>query len=138
MPKQEDATFTQMLSLGRLIRSQIERETTLSLAQLETLRFVYEAGRPSMLEVAHYHRITAPSATSLVDELVRAKLLTRVSDARDRRHVRLTLTSSGRRVLKASMESRKRVIESLLTDLGERDRKEFNRLIGNILAAHTK
>lgn len=81
-----------------------------SLLQLEALRYIAEKQNPSMHEVADFFRITPPSATSLIDCLVKNGQLHRIKDSKDRRIIRLALTLTG----KKSMETGFRKINSNL------------------------
>jgi DNA-binding MarR family transcriptional regulator len=97
----------------------------LSHVRFETLSFVSEANRPSMKDLAKYFRIEAPSATSLVEHLVKAKQLARVPDLKDRRQVHLVLTSRGRRDLKRSMVAKRAQWRLLLKKLSSIERIQF-------------
>ena len=125
-----------MSEFGRLMKSRM-REGNVSdcpsLPQVEVLQFVSEQGNPTMRDLAMYLKVKAPSATSLVDELVQTQLLLRESDAADRRQVRLALTRKGMTSLATAVAQRKKVITSLLSPLETGDREQFNRLLQKIL-----
>ncbi len=101
--------------------------------QVEVLQFVSGDASPTMRDLALYLRVKAPSATSLVDELVQAGLIMRESDASDRRQVRLGMTSKGSAALATAVAQRKKVISSFLSPLEAQDRTQFNRLLQKIL-----
>lgn len=121
-----------MSALGRLMKAQMARRGSLPWAQFETLRFISEESSPTMHDIARYHGITAPSVTAHVSELVRAGYLTRLSDEKDRRTIRLNLTARGKRALTVNIEKRRKIIETLFKKLGENDRVAFNRILGKI------
>ncbi len=133
MTHKDDSTFVRMFALGKLIRSRAELGGSLPLGQLETLRFVVEAKSPTMQEVAEYHRITAPSATALIAELVAPGYLTREHDQSDRRIVRLAPTALGKKILRTNMERRRKIIDELLAGLSPNERAQFNTLLDKIL-----
>jgi DNA-binding MarR family transcriptional regulator len=97
----------------------------LSQARFETLSFISEAKLPTMNDLAKYFRITAPSATSLVEHLVKAKQLTRVPDPKDHRQVRLALTFRGQRDLKQAMAIKHTQWRSLLKKLSGTERVQL-------------
>lgn len=67
----------------------------LSAAQMEVLWFVSQEGRPSMRALAAHLGITPPSATGLVDALVKKGELKRYPGASDRRTTELGITPKG-------------------------------------------
>ena len=89
---------------------------------------------PNMRDIAQYFKITAPSATALVNELVHGGYMERKGNARDRRQVRLSLTRKGKTTLQSVTERRKRVIGKILSSLGAGDRADLNRILGKIIA----
>jgi DNA-binding MarR family transcriptional regulator len=97
----------------------------LSQVRFEALSFVAAAERPTMKDLAKHFRIAAPSATSLVEHLVKAKQLARSPDARDHRQVRLVLTPRGRRDLEHCLVAKRAQWRSLLKKLSARERSQF-------------
>ena len=134
MSNKRTETFSRLFALGKLIRSQVDASGSLPMAQLETLRFIAEGTTPTMHAIAEYHRITAPSATTHVQELVRLRYVKRVHDPRDRRQVRLVLTPLGTRVYTKALAERKAVIEALFAHLSSSDLETFNRILDTIIA----
>lgn len=133
--KETNATISLFLEAGRLIRSRMDRSMPLPFAQCELLRLVSEKDSPTMRDIARYFKIAAPSATSLVDELVRAGQLQRVRDAHDRRQVRVALTRKGREALKEVTARRKKVLAGIIAPLSIKDRGDFDRILSKILAS---
>ena len=127
------STLTLFLDTGRMIRARMERALPLSFGQCETLRFISESGSPTMREIAAHFKITAPSATAIVEELARSGHVSRSAGLRDRREVRVTLTVKGGRVLKNVTERRARVLSEVLSPLSASDRHDLNRILIKIL-----
>ncbi|HEX2195116.1 MAG TPA: MarR family transcriptional regulator [Candidatus Limnocylindria bacterium] len=69
----------------------------LTYQQYNVLRMIQAEGPMAPAEIARRLLVTAPVVTRLATGLVRADLVERVRDPRDRRSVRLTLTREGRR-----------------------------------------
>ena len=134
--KHEPTTFSLMSEFGRLIRSRMRADGPQpypSMPQVEVLQFVSGHASPTMRDLALYLKVKAPSATSLVEELVQTGLLMRESDASDRRQVRLAMTRKGTVSLATAVARRKKVISSVLSPLEASDRAQFNRLLQKIL-----
>lgn len=110
---------------ARLLRENArseERFDPFSFLQLEALRYMTERGTPSMKDVARHLSMRPPSATALLNGLVRRGYVRRIADSRDRRLVRLSPTPKGRRFLERGMRQisgRMRETLALLT-IGER------------------
>ncbi len=63
--------------------------------RFETLRYIAQLQEPMMQDVAKHLRIRAPSATSLIRNLVRDGLVARRGLSSDKRVVRIRLTKQG-------------------------------------------
>ena len=130
-PRTTTALFT---DVGLLIKSRMQKAMPMPLSQCQTLGFVAEHTNPSMQDVARYFNIRAPSATFLVDELVRGNYLERRSNTKDRRRVELTLTDKGKKCFKAIQKKREQVLGSLFDSLPPKDRKEMDRILEKIIS----
>jgi DNA-binding MarR family transcriptional regulator len=130
-------TLTSFLEVGRMIRDRMQHVLPLSLTQCELLRLVSERNGTHMRDVAQHFHITAPSATALVDEMVRGGYLSRSMSERDRRQINVALTSEGRHMLNASEVTRATVLQELLAPLTEHDRTNLNRILEKVIAAQT-
>jgi DNA-binding MarR family transcriptional regulator len=110
-----------MFNMGRAIKKQCLKKSGhsngLSILQIEALWHVGEEKEVLMKDLASHLFITPPSATSLTDDLVKAKLVARSEDKKDRRTTAISLTSKGKRALanflKKRMEKAKKKIDKL-------------------------
>lgn len=128
-----DATASLFTEVGLLIKSRMQKAIALPFSQCQALWFVAEQKSPSMQDVARHFKIKAPSATFLVEELVRAGHVERRANAKDRRRVELTLTQKGKRTYKVIEEKRNKILAKLFESLEVRDRSELNRILGAII-----
>lgn len=121
-----------LFKTGQLIREHTKPSEKLSLAsfaQLHIMQFVAMADNKkpiNMSAIANHLNITPPSATSLVNNLVKNKDLKRISDTKDRRIVRLELT---RRGLKALARGRAQLIKRMEVVFSVLNQKEQNQMI---------
>ncbi|HUD08810.1 MAG TPA: MarR family transcriptional regulator [Candidatus Saccharimonadales bacterium] len=110
-----------MFNMGRAIKKQClescGRADGLSILQIEALWHVKEGKEVLMKDLASHLFIAPPSATSLADDLVKAKLVKRSEDKEDRRTTAISLTPKGKRALanflKKRMEKAKKRIDKL-------------------------
>lgn len=114
-----------MFLIGQRMRDemkQLAQKSGCSWFHFEVLRFIDDRGRPTMRDIADHFSITPPGATLLVEGLVTDKLLRRVVDAKDRRAVRIGLTSKGKKVMEQGLRERMKKIKELFSVL---DPKEY-------------
>lgn len=73
----------------------------LSIPQFRCLNFIAHAPGCSIGSAASFLGVTMPTASAMVDRLVRAGSVAACADTEDRRRARLTLTDAGRAQLRA-------------------------------------
>jgi MarR family transcriptional regulator for hemolysin len=88
----------------RFIRSQMRshRKHSLSVPQFRALVFASVNRDPSLSAMAEHIGISLPTASRMVDLLVRRGLMERRSAAADRRRVSLSLTARGQAVFRSA------------------------------------
>src|SRR5437899_11319795 len=84
----------------RVVRAEMRRQGALvvSVPQFRALAFVERHPGVSLAGVAEHLGVTAPTASTIVDRLVRRRLVGRVPDPEERRRVVLSLTPAGGRL----------------------------------------
>jgi len=103
-------------------RAGILRRFGLSLSEYAALRLCAE--EPSMLsEIADVAGVTSAGATDIVDRLEARRLVRRVSDSKDRRAVRVTLTPSGSRLFRMAQSTQRAMFRELSRSLSPSDRE---------------
>jgi DNA-binding MarR family transcriptional regulator len=121
-----------MFTTGRLIREKSRETGTLdpiSVLQLESLHFIGTHDRPTMKQVADHLSITPPSATSIIDALVKAKQIERAADTTDRRVVRLTLTTAGKKALEAGFKLQTKRVGEVLAKLDSEEQAHLVQIL---------
>lgn len=107
----------------------------LSMVQLHTLIFIKHHPATPMKAVAEYIKVELPSATNIVEKLVRLAYVKRQTDKEDRRLVLLNLTPKGDNLLSDATKERAKNMEKILTYLSEKDRKELSRIFNTLIKA---
>lgn len=92
--------------------------------QLRVLGYIRERKKPLMKDVADFMAITPPSATALINGMVKNKLLVRRFDSKDRRAVYLQITPKGERLFKKGFKEMIRHMRGLYRCLS-RDEKTY-------------
>lgn len=126
-----------LLTFRRCIAENMRKEALgldLTFSQVEVLRFLGLSGKKTMKNIADHLKITPPSATVIVKEMEKKKLVKRTNDSIDRRVVFIVLTEKMAATWKAISKRKKSVMNSMISKLTEKDQKELERII-NILIA---
>ena len=98
---------------------------SLTMVQLQALIFIKRNPHTQMSEVANFFQIELPSATSLINTLVKLGLVQRKSDEKDRRLVRISPTQKGLRLLADAMKVRSEKTKQTLSHLSAEDKKSL-------------
>lgn len=77
----------------------------LSVPQIRTMSFVNRNVRPSLSDTAYHLGLSLPGMSRLIDSLVRKGLVARTACPKDRRHIRLELTDTGRAALELAWQA---------------------------------
>jgi len=135
-----DARLAELLSrvARRLHRGVGEQLAPLGItwAQARVMRLIAEPGSSlRMADIAARLGVVPRSATSMVDALEEAALVTRQPDPQDRRSVLVSLTAEGRRLLDGLDAARRRTAAAMFGHLGDADRRELVRLLSALPGA---
>ena len=123
-----------MFAAGRLLRVRALTEGfSASQLHIGTLRYIAEKKKPLMHEVAQFLRVSPPSATSIVNTLVKQGEVRRVEDKNDRRTVRLEITARGQKTLDDSAWRKHGLIQDAIQGLNEHERMEFKNILEKII-----
>lgn len=118
-----------------LIRSVMHQEKEgkpISFLRLVVLRYIIENKNITPKDIANYLDITMPSASSIVDDLVKLKLLQRSSNPEDHRSIRLTLTSSGKKIVLAKLREVQKKMRLNLSVLARDEQKNLFQMMQKI------
>lgn len=125
-----------VLPLDRILQA-ADRESGTGAAQLSALGVIIYIGATTLSALAARERISVPTASRIVDSLVRDGLVERVAASGDRRAVRLSATDKGRATIISACDRRAALLAPALSGLNEEERaalsvsvKALNRIFG--------
>jgi DNA-binding MarR family transcriptional regulator len=99
-------------------------------AQARVIRYLEATGRPvRMADIAAAMDVVPRTATSIVDDLEMACLVTRAIDPHDRRSILVSLTDRGAHLLDQLAQARRRAAEATFSVLSPMERGELVRLL---------
>jgi DNA-binding MarR family transcriptional regulator len=124
---QPDQITQLIFGLSRQLKElmQAHRPAELSMLHIGTLHYVAEQGQPLMSDIAAHLCITRPSATSLIQGLVRAGYLRRLTDRHDKRSVRLALTPRGKKMLAQGFHYMNTQLRKIIGALSATEQQQF-------------
>jgi DNA-binding MarR family transcriptional regulator len=113
----DDLEHTSRVFFAVTVRAMDQLETSITPAGLRALLVLDEEPDVTLGELAHRIPLSQSAASRMVDRLVSAQLLTRSVAAGDRRQVRLTLTPSGRGLVRQLVRHRRTTISEVVSDM---------------------
>jgi DNA-binding MarR family transcriptional regulator len=124
------------LELGRLIRREMDANADgESALRMHGACYVAEHPDLTMTEFAAFMKSSKSTATEFVDRLVKADVVRRVQDDRNRKTVRLRLTPNGRRAVSLHLKRKQAVLKKLFSRLSAADRGELERIFSLLLGS---
>jgi DNA-binding MarR family transcriptional regulator len=96
----------------------------MTIAQLDTLAYLYDKKRAKMSELANNAGVKLPTMTDMVNKLVALGLVRRQHDERDRRTVWVTITKSVEKMVFGHMKQRDEAVAGLMDVLSVDEKKQ--------------
>jgi DNA-binding MarR family transcriptional regulator len=123
--------------VGALIAESLSSvEQHVTMPQLRVLLLAAGPSPVNLTTVSGELGVHPSNATRTCDRLVRAGLLDRRTSTVDRRHLALTLTPAGRRLVNKVLTHRRRRIRQLLARMSPSDRAALGRSLRSLAEAH--
>jgi DNA-binding MarR family transcriptional regulator len=136
-----DSIMRLMYDVRNIMKLEMVGKTRLDILtywQLHALSFIAEEGPMSMRDLAMRMSITAASATSLVDRLVRHGLASRVSSKGDRRSVHVAVTDTGRKCLHKHVSDMQKRIAGVVGKLSVNNQKNLISVLEELQRTYSK
>ena len=121
-PQAEDQLVDAVLSASRVLvaiaaRSLADVGEEVTFTQYRSLVVLASRGPQGVAALADAVSVTPPTASRMCDRLVKKGLVTRRTDRRDRRQVRIALSPGGRRLVDTVTARRRLEIEQLVASI---------------------
>lgn len=132
-----EQTAADIFTVTRAMKEHIAKEGVLarfSFPQIRALVVVEGQKGASMKAVAENLCITSPSATALIERLVKDGEIKRVSDKKDRRIVRLEITPKGKKALENGLKAAGKKMTEMMKVLSSEEKKSFGALLRKLSA----
>ena len=119
--------------LPRLLRGLSKREENplsqgkISLPQMLALDYLSRVDRATMTELAQCLSIKMGSATGLVDRLIKAGFVKRLSDPGDRRVVWIRITAGGKKVITTILVQKRKTMAEVFAKIPRHEREQYIR-----------
>lgn len=126
-----------LITLGLMMKEQARKQhthTSGSPMHFHALVVVKDLGTPTMRELAKSLALTPSATTTLVNKLIRAKLVRRMSNPNDRRVTHLALTPVGTTLLRSRLQNMAKWLQELVNPLSRTEQKDLIRLIERLVA----
>lgn len=104
----------------------------ITLPQFLILEFLHRQGQSKMTALANYMDVTTAAITGVVERLVRDSYAVRAYEPKDRRIIKVKLTSKGSNLLKKVNQQRRRMLIKIFGRISQADRQEYLRILMQI------
>jgi DNA-binding MarR family transcriptional regulator len=122
---QVDAFLIHLLRIFDLGRNIKIEDIDFSIGQAKALSLFEDGSEFTMTELSNLLKVSLPTATEMVDRLVKAKLVKRKRSKDDRRVVKVTLSPFGSRIKGEFLRHKRTIIEEVLIQLPEKERDDL-------------
>ena len=130
-----DLTFEVSRRMRKVMACADKDEKSMNWLQMHALSLISEHEGITMKEVAAFMKISAPSATSFVNRLVKMKWVERVTDVTNRKLVRLRMTDEGKKMLVEKIAQKKNMMRGIIDLLSSDDQEQMIRIYQNLLTS---
>lgn len=105
------------------------KDSSLSLSHFEILIYIMHRGEVTMKDIATWLHITPPSASNLIDVLVKKKLVTRIGSDKDRRTVHIILNKEAHKLIGSIHKKKMTIFKKMLSKLSKEDQINLIRIL---------
>lgn len=140
LDEHESALLEAVLSASKILaslatRSLFDVTDEVTMAQYRTLVVLASRGPQNLANLAEALGVTPATATRMCDRLVAKQLIIRQPHLDDRRHIRLEVTSKGRRLVSGVTTRRRREMRSILESVSLEDQAVLSNALSRFSAA---
>ena len=128
----KETLFAFRRKLSDILRKEAD-DLKCPISQIDTLSFIADKGTPSIKEIAEHLKITPPSTTAIIEIMQKKKLITRVSNDKDRRTIRVALTPTAWKFFKSLHEKKLAIFSRMLSRLSNEEQKQFIKILTKLI-----
>lgn len=126
--------ISEMAKVSKLtnkINDKFYKKFKLTRIQFTALGFLYIVGETgySLSEISEKLDITKPSASALIDRMVKLSMIERISSKEDRRKIKIIITSYGKEIMEEALKYNEELKKKTLSFLTEEERLTFYKLL---------
>lgn len=132
-----DDLIDSVFKVMRVVRRQmacVKDDEHVNWLQIHSLAFIAEHEGITMKELADRMQVSPPSATSFVGRLVKLQYVERVTDAENRKLVRLKVTPVGREIVGRKLDEKRQKLRHMLSHLSGDDQAHLQRIFTHFLS----
>ena len=85
-----------------------------------------------MKDISEYFHISLPAATAMVNRIFRLGLIKRITDTKDRRVIKISLTLKGKKILNIVIKTKRKSIEDIFSQLSVKERGNYLKILHKI------
>jgi len=104
----------------------------ITLPQFLILGFLEKSRETNMSSLAHFMSVSTAAMTGTVDRLVNCGYVIREPEPKDRRVIKIKITSKGRGIIKKINCQRRQMIIDIFAKVSEHDRSDYLRVLTKI------
>lgn len=104
----------------------------LSLSHFEIIMYLAQKGKVTMKDISTWLNITPPSASVLVDVLVKKNLVSRIQSNKDRRTVHIIINKEAYKLMTEIHKNKMSLFKKILSKLSSEDKEDLVRILNNI------
>lgn len=130
--------FTRAHALGMRRIAEGLAQHGLSVGEFDVLATLRRSGKPYQLsptELAAHSMLSTSAMTNRLDRLQKLELVERRSDPADRRALRITLTTAGKKLIDRCVEAHLEQERRLFQGLSSKERNELDRLLRKMIVS---
>jgi len=133
MNKRIDRIVSLIFATRRMMHEQKEHHKgkNCSFLHLITLGYI-DQRKPLMKDIADFLGVAPPSATSLVNTLIKSELVHRAADTTDRRNVQILITKKGEKFLDAHKKLMAEKMRANLSQLSTSEQEQLENILTKI------
>ncbi len=105
----------------------------LTVYQLQVLIFIAKQKEIRMVDIADHFNITKPTATVLINSLVKNGYLKRIIGKQDKREVKISLAKKGEKLLEKAVKNRSAKINHILSYVTNQEKEDLEKILQSIV-----